>query len=72
MRSRDVVRVTLLVVGCLVALWVVWATSVILLAVFLAIVFGVALSAGVDRLAEWRIPRGLGETRAAPRGKWLG
>lgn len=61
-RSQDVVRITVLVVACLVVLWMVRVTSVILLAVFLAVVFGVALSAGVDRLAAWRVPRGIGAT----------
>jgi predicted PurR-regulated permease PerM len=61
-RDRDVVRITLIVVGCLVVLWVMRLTSVILLAVFLAIVFGIALAAGVDRLERWRVPRALGTT----------
>jgi predicted PurR-regulated permease PerM len=62
LRSADILRVTLLVCAALVALWVVRSTSLILLAIFLAMVFGVALSAGVDRLTTWRIPRALGAT----------
>ena len=61
-RDRDVVRVTLIVAGVLAALWVMRLTSLILLAVYLAIVFGIALAAGVDRLERWRVPRALGTT----------
>ncbi|MEO8563964.1 MAG: AI-2E family transporter [bacterium] len=59
-RSADIVRATLLVGGALLAFWMMHNTVLILLAVFLAVVFGVALSAGVDRLVTWRIPRALG------------
>jgi predicted PurR-regulated permease PerM len=59
-RTTDVVRAVLLVCGALVAFWVMRNTILVLLAIFLSMVFGVGLSAGVDRLAAWRIPRALG------------
>jgi predicted PurR-regulated permease PerM len=62
MRSRDIVRATLLVCGALLAIWLLRSTMLILLAVFLATVFGVALSAGVDQLERRRVPRALGAT----------
>lgn len=61
-QKTNIVRATLLVCGALLVIWVMRNTVIILLAIFLAVVFGVALSAGVDRLARWRIPRALGAT----------
>lgn len=58
--SRDVLRVAALVAGVYVALKLLWFAYPVFFLAFLGILFGLALSAAVDRLARWRIPRGLG------------
>ncbi|MGH7718927.1 MAG: hypothetical protein ACREON_08820, partial [Gemmatimonadaceae bacterium] len=59
-RSRDILRAVLIVAGVYIALKFLWFANAIFLVTFLAILFGLALSAGVDRLARLGIPRGLG------------
>lgn len=58
--GRDVLRVAALVAGVYVALKLLWFAYPVFFLAFLGILFGLALSAAVDRLARWRIPRGLG------------
>jgi predicted PurR-regulated permease PerM len=60
MRSRDVVRITLIATAVIVGLVGLWYASTILIFVFLGILLGLPLTVGVDRLARWRIPRALG------------
>jgi predicted PurR-regulated permease PerM len=59
-RARDVLAST--VIGALVVFGLVglWHASAILMFAFLGILFGLALTAGVDRLARYRVPRALG------------
>jgi predicted PurR-regulated permease PerM len=60
MRSRDVIRVTLIAAAVVVGLVGLWYASTVLIFVFLGILLGLPLTAGVDRLARWHIPRALG------------
>ena len=59
-RSRDVLRTAALIAGMYIGLKLVWLASPLILTAFLGILFGLAVEAGVDRLARWRIPRGVG------------
>ncbi|MGI9078253.1 MAG: AI-2E family transporter [Gemmatimonadaceae bacterium] len=59
-RSRDVLRTAALIAGMYIGLKLVWLASPLLLTAFLGILFGLAVEAGVDRLARWRVPRGVG------------
>jgi predicted PurR-regulated permease PerM len=58
-RSRDVLRVVMIVVGVYLALQVLWAGRTILFIAFIGVLFGLALTAAVDRLQTYRIPRGV-------------
>jgi len=59
-RSRDVVRTAGLVLAMYLALRLLWFANALFLVTFLGVLFGIAVSAGVDRLARLRIPRGVG------------
>jgi predicted PurR-regulated permease PerM len=59
-RARDILRATLIVAGVFVALLALWVGRSIFLLGFFGVLLGLALSAGVDRLQRYRIPRGLG------------
>jgi predicted PurR-regulated permease PerM len=59
-RSRDVLRATALVLGLYYFLRLLWFTSPLVLTAFLGVLFALAVSAGVDVLQRYRIPRGLG------------
>jgi predicted PurR-regulated permease PerM len=59
-RSGDVVRATLLAVAVVAACVGLWAASTIVFTVFLGVLFGLAISSGVDRLARLHIPRAAG------------
>ena len=59
-QSRDVVRAAALVMGLYFAARLFWVAHPLFLAAFLGVLFGLAVSSGVDRLQRWRIPRGLG------------
>ena len=75
----DMLRALLVIASSVALIWMVHRTSAILLAVFLSMVFGVALSAGVDRLSTWRVPRSIGAAlillaffaAIAGLGRWL-
>ena len=58
-RSQDVLRTAALVVGFYVLLRLLWFASPLVLTAFLGVLFGVAVGAGADWLARWRVPRGL-------------
>jgi predicted PurR-regulated permease PerM len=58
--SRDILRAAALVLGLYLALRGVWVARSVLFLAFLGVLFGLALSAGVDRLAAHRVPRALG------------
>jgi predicted PurR-regulated permease PerM len=59
-RSRDVVRAAGLVLAMYLALRLLWFANALFLVTFLGVLFAIAVSAGVDRLERWRIPRGVG------------
>jgi predicted PurR-regulated permease PerM len=56
-RSRDIVRAAALVVGVIAAARGFWAASTVIFAVFLGVLFGLGLTAGVDRLERIHVPR---------------
>ena len=58
-RSRDVLRTAALVIGMYLAIQLLWFAHVLVLTAFLGVLFGLAVTAGVDKLAQWRIPRGV-------------
>jgi predicted PurR-regulated permease PerM len=55
-----VLRTAALVIAMYLLLQLLWSVSTLVIAVFLGVLFGVALAGGVDRLEERRIPRALG------------
>jgi predicted PurR-regulated permease PerM len=59
-RTKDVLRTAALVIAMYVGVRMIWFASPLFLTAFLGILFGLAVSVGVDHLARWRIPRGLG------------
>lgn len=59
-RSRDVVRAAGLVLAMYLALRLLWFANALFLVTFLGVLFAIAVSAGVDRLERFRIPRGMG------------
>ena len=58
-RSRDILRATLIVLGVYIALRLLWLANHLVFAVFLGVLFGLALERGVDWLTRWRVPRGI-------------
>ena len=63
-QSRDVLRAAALVMALYYGARLLWFANTLILTVFLAVLFGLAVSAGVDRLSavqlgRFRIPRGL-------------
>jgi predicted PurR-regulated permease PerM len=58
-RSRDIARGATLVLGVYWLARLGWEASPLFLTAFLGILFGLAVSAGVDRLTRFRIPRGV-------------
>src|SRR5450759_2822757 len=59
-QSRDVVRATALAMGLYFAARLFWMANPLFLTAFLGVLFGLAVSWGVDHLRRWRIPRGVG------------
>ena len=53
------IRIAAMVVGLSVALLLLWHTRALVLTIFLGVLFALAVSAGVDRLQRWKIPRGV-------------
>jgi predicted PurR-regulated permease PerM len=58
-RWSDAFRIAAAILGLVVALLLIWHTRTLVLTVFLGVLFALAVSAGVDRLQRWRVPRGL-------------
>ncbi|MBC7673673.1 MAG: AI-2E family transporter, partial [Polaromonas sp.] len=56
-RSRDVVRTTSLVVAVLLVVKLFWVAHVLFFAVFLGMLFAIAVSSGASHLQRFRIPR---------------
>jgi predicted PurR-regulated permease PerM len=59
-RTRDILRAAALVAGIYVALKLMWVGRSVLLIGFFGVLLGIVLSAGVDRLERFRIPRVVG------------
>lgn len=59
-RSSDVVRATAIVILMYAAVRLLWFAQSLVFTVFMGVLFGLAVSSGVDRLQRWRIPRGVG------------
>lgn len=59
-RSGDVLRTAALVIAMYVLVRLVWFANALLLITFLGVLFGLAVSAGVDRLTQFGIRRGVG------------
>ena len=57
--SADVLRAAALVMALYLFGRLVWFANPLVLTAFLGILFGLAVSSGVDRLTRWRLPRGL-------------
>jgi predicted PurR-regulated permease PerM len=59
-KTRDILRTLAVIAGFYIALQLLWVGRSIVLLTFLGVLFGVALTAGVDRLERRRVPRGIG------------
>ncbi len=59
-RSADIVRAAALGTAVVAAAIGLWEASTVVFTVFLGVLFGLAISSGVDYLARFRIPRGVG------------
>ncbi|HKV50753.1 MAG TPA: AI-2E family transporter [Gemmatimonadaceae bacterium] len=59
-RSRDVLRVAAIVFGLYFVLRLLWFANALVLVAFLGVLFGLAISAGVDRLVRFHVPRAIG------------
>jgi predicted PurR-regulated permease PerM len=58
--TRDVLRILALITGFYIALQLLWVARSVVMLTFLGILFGLALTAGVDWLERRKIPRVLG------------
>ena len=58
--SRDILRAAAIVAAVYVALKLLWVGRSVFLLGFFGVLLGIVLTAGVDRLERFRIPRGLG------------
>src|SRR5690606_20780130 len=59
-RSRDILRAAVLVMFVWLSFKLLWLANELVLVAFIGMLFGLAVSAGVDRLEKRRVPRGLG------------
>jgi predicted PurR-regulated permease PerM len=59
-RSKDVLRTAALVMAMYIVARLIWFANQLVLTTFLGVLFGLAVSSGVDRLARYRAPRGVG------------
>ena len=59
-RTRDILRTLAVIAGFYIVLQLLWVGRSIVLLTFLGVLFGVALTAGVDWLQRRRVPRGVG------------
>jgi predicted PurR-regulated permease PerM len=59
-RTRDILRAAALLGGVYIAVRLLWVGRSVFLIGFFGVLLGIVLSAGVDRLQRFRIPRGLG------------
>jgi predicted PurR-regulated permease PerM len=59
-KTRDILRTLAVVAGFYITLKLLWVGRSIVLLTFLGVLFGIALTAGVDWLQKRRVPRGVG------------
>ncbi|MDQ2930427.1 MAG: AI-2E family transporter [Gemmatimonadota bacterium] len=59
-RSADILRAASIVAGLFIILKLLWFANQIVIVAFLGTLFGIAVAAGVDRLARYKVNRGLG------------
>lgn len=59
-RNADVLRAAALVIAVYLSVRLFWLANPLFFTAFLGILFGLAVAAGVDRLARFHIPRGVG------------
>ena len=59
-QSKDVLRTAALVMAMYLVLRLLWFANALFLTAFVGVLFGLAVSSGVDHLARWRVPRGIG------------
>jgi predicted PurR-regulated permease PerM len=59
-QSKDILRAVGLGFGLFILLRLLWFANQLVLTCFLGVLFGLAVSSGVDRLQRFRIPRGVG------------
>jgi predicted PurR-regulated permease PerM len=59
-KSRDILRAIAIVAGVYIAFQLLWVGRSVVLLTFLGILFGLALTSGVNWLERRRVPRGLG------------
>jgi len=58
--TRDILRILAIIAGFYIALQLLWVGQSVVLLTFLGVLFGIALTAGVDWLERRRVPRGVG------------
>jgi predicted PurR-regulated permease PerM len=58
--NAAIMRTAALVIGMYLLVQLIWFAHFLVLIAFLGVLFGLAISAGVDRLERFRIPRGVG------------
>jgi predicted PurR-regulated permease PerM len=58
--TRDILRTLAVIAGFYIALQLLWVGKSVVLLTFLGVLFGIALTAGVDWLERRRVPRGIG------------
>jgi predicted PurR-regulated permease PerM len=58
--TRDILRTLAIIAGFYITLQLLWVGQSIVLLTFLGVLFGIALTAGVDWLERRRVPRGVG------------
>jgi predicted PurR-regulated permease PerM len=58
--NADVLRTAALVIAMYLVVQLLWFANALAITAFLGVLFGLAVSSGVDFLARWRIPRGVG------------
>ena len=58
--SGDVVRAAALVIAMYIVVRLIWFANPLFLTAFIGILFGLAVSSGVDRLERWGVRRGVG------------
>ena len=59
-KTRDILRTLAIIAGFYLSLQLLWVGQSVVLLTFLGVLFGVALTAGVDWLQRRRVPRGVG------------